>query len=484
MVPMTSYCQYHPGQKAHWFCERCQIHLCQGCAIERDRGGLHAGEKIHLCAKCNLPVAWLGVGSLVEPFWRRLHHIFLYPFGFYPLILMMALALANIVCMHLGLLGLLGAILVWGVRVKYSYEALKYSARGDLRPPPINAQTIYSDFNQVFKQFAVFVFIGLAFFFIGAKLGAVFGILFLIFILAFLPAIIILLVTTNRVASALNPLLFVPLAIRIGWGYVLMYFFLILLYIAPGTFNYYILQYMPPALHAFLVSVGLTYYSVVFYHLMGYVLLQYSDAIGYEVSFADFHEHRASGPAAPQRPVDQLMAQIDPMVKEGRLEEAVQTVREAINAGRVNGEEMRAHHYKLLKAAGRTPEMITEGQMLLEQYVKTAQKAEACQVYLDCTTAAGDLPVAPALLMKLASWLNESGKHPEAVGAYNRLIKADPTSPLVPKAYFQAAQVLHRGLRQTPKARKIIQALIKKYPGHDIVPYAQDALRQMQKPAG
>jgi TolA-binding protein len=145
---------------------------------------------------------------------------------------------------------------------------------------------------------------------------------------------------------------------------------------------------------------------------------------------------------------------------------------------------MRAHHYKLLKAAGRTPEMITEGQMLLEQYVKTAQKAEACQVYLDCTTAAGDLPVAPAVLMKLASWLNESGKHPEAVGAYNRLIKADPTSPLVPKAYFQAAQVLHRGLRQTPKARKIIQALIKKYPDHDIVPYAQDALRQMQQPAG
>ncbi|MDJ0721033.1 MAG: tetratricopeptide repeat protein [Desulfobacterales bacterium] len=480
---MTEYCQYHPGQKAQWFCERCQIHLCRGCAIERDRGGLHAGEKLHLCAKCNLPVIWLGAGSLVEPFWRRLHHIFLYPFGLYPLILMAALALANIVFMQMGLLGLLGAVLVWGVRVKYSYEALKYSARGDLRPPPINAQTISSDFNQVFKQFAVFFFIGLAFFFVSTKLGGVFGVLFLIFILVFLPSIFILLVATNSVVSALNPMLFVQLAIRIGWGYLLMYFFLILLYIAPGTFNYYILQYMPPVLHTFLVSMGLTYYSVVFYHLMGYVLLQYSDAIGYEVSFDDFHEHRASGPAAPPSPVDQLMAQIDPMVKEGRLEEAVQAVREAINAGRVNGEEMRAHFYKLLKAAGHTSDMIAEGQMLLEQYVKAAQKTEACQVYLDCTTAAGKVTVAPALLMKLASWLNESGKHQESVGAYNRLIKADPASPLVPKAYFQAAQVLHRGLQQTPKAQKIIQALIKKYPDHDIVPYAQDALRQMKKPA-
>ncbi|MDJ0887758.1 MAG: tetratricopeptide repeat protein [Desulfobacterales bacterium] len=480
---MADPCQYHPRQTAQWFCERCQIYLCPVCAIERDRGGLHAGEKIHLCAKCNLPVAWLGAGHLVEPFWRRLHRIFLYPFGVYPLILMVALALASIVFMQVGLIGLIGAILVWGVRVKYSYEALKYSARGDLRPPPLNARTIFTDFNQVFKQFAVFFFIGLGFIVVSTKLGGLFGVLFLIFVLVFLPAIFILLVATNSVVAALNPLLFVQLAIRIGWGYGLMYFFLILLYLAPGTLNYYILQYMPPVLHAFLVSMGLTYYSVVFYHLMGYVLLQYSDAIGYEVRFADFHDHRANAPAAPLTAVDQLQAQIDPMVKEGRLEEAVQTVRAAIDAGHINGEEMRAQHYKLLKAAGRLPEMAAEGQLLLEQYVKAAQKAEACQVYQDCTAAGAAFVVAPTLLMKLGSWLNASGHYQASIGAYNRLIKTDPASPLVPKAYFQAARVLHRGLGQTAKAQKIIQALIKKYPQHDIVPYAQDALRQMKKPA-
>ncbi len=477
---MTDHCQYHPHQTAQWYCERCQIYLCQGCAIERDRGGLHAGEKIHLCAKCNLPVAWLGVGSLVEPFWRRLHRIFLYPFGLYPLILMVVLALANIIFTHMGLIGLVGAILVWGVRVKYSYEALKFTARGDLRPPPINAQTISEDFNQVFKQFAVFFFIGLTFFMVSGNLGGLFGILFLIFIFLFLPAIFILLVASNSVVSALNPLLFVQLAFRIGWSYLLMYFFLILLYLAPGTLNYYILQYIPPVLHAFLVSIGLTYYSIVFYHLMGYVLLQYSDAIGYEVAFTDFHDPRQAGPAAAVSAADQVMAQIDPMVKEGRMEEAVETVRQAIAAGHVNGDEIREHYYKLLKAAGRTKAMVHEGQMLLEQYVKATLKAEACQVYLDCTAAAKELAIAPAILLKLASWLNESGQHRESVGAYNRLIKTDPASPLVPKAYFQAAQVLHRGLRQTPKARKILSGLIKKYPDHDIVPYAQDVLRQIK----
>ena len=262
-----------------------------------------------------------------------------------------------------------------------------------------------------------------------------------------------------------------------------MYFFLILLYLAPGSLNYYVLSYLPAALHVFMVSIGQTYYSIVFYHLMGYVLLQYSKAIGYEVAFADFHDPQQAGPTAAVSAAEQLMVQIDPMVKEGRLEEAVQTLQQAIGAGRVNGEEIREHHYKLLKAAGRTPEMVTEGQMLLEQFVRATRKSEACQVYLDCA-AAKELAVAPAILMKLGSWLNESGKHQEAVGAYNRLIKTNPESPLVPKAYFQAAQVLHNGLQLTPKAQKILLGLVKKYPDHDIVPYAQDVLRQMKKSAG
>ncbi|MBL0715391.1 MAG: B-box zinc finger protein, partial [Desulfosarcina sp.] len=369
---MSNQCQYHPHHPAQWFCERCQIYLCRGCATERDRGGLHAGEKLHLCAKCNLPVEWLGISSVVDPFWRRLHRIFLYPFGLQPLILMTGLALASVIFAELGLIGVIGAILIWGVRVKYSYEALKYSARGDLRPPPINSRTISEDFNQVFKQFAVFFFIALAFFLISAKLGGFFGIAFLIFVFFFLPAIFILLVTTNSVLHAVNPLLFVQLAIRIGWGYLLMYFFLILLYIAPGALNYYVVQYLPPALHAFLVSIGLTYYSIVFYHLMGCVLLQYSDAIGYQVEFPDFHDPQQAGPSAPASEVDRLMVQIDPMVKEGRLEEAVGTVKKAVDAGRVNAVEVREHYYKLLKAAGRTQEMVSEGQLLLDQFTKAA----------------------------------------------------------------------------------------------------------------
>ncbi|MBL0713678.1 MAG: tetratricopeptide repeat protein, partial [Desulfosarcina sp.] len=124
------------------------------------------------------------------------------------------------------------------------------------------------------------------------------------------------------------------------------------------------------------------------------------------------------------------------------------------------------------------------GQLLLDQFTKAARKAEACQVYRDCSTADKAFKAEPAVLLKIGSWLNETREHQEAIGAYKRLIKTQPDSPLVPKAYFQAARVLHSGLQQTPQAQKIIQGLIRKFPDHDIVPFARDFMKQLKKTAG
>jgi len=49
---------------------------------------------------------------------------------------------------------------------------------------------------------------------------------YLIVVIMSIPAMIIIFVTTESLINAINPMLFIPLAIRIGWGYLLMYFFL------------------------------------------------------------------------------------------------------------------------------------------------------------------------------------------------------------------------------------------------------------------
>jgi hypothetical protein len=49
----------------------------------------------------------------------------------------------------------------------------------------------------------------------------------------------------------------------------------------------------------------------------------------------------------------------------------------------------------------------------------------------------------------------------------------------VPKAYFLAANVINERLQNPGKAAGILNALIKKFPNHEIIPYAQQYLSKI-----
>jgi len=82
-----------------------------------------------------------------------------------------------------------------------------------------------ADFFQVFKQFGIYIAIFIIFGWISAKIGILVGIVFLMTALFFVPSMVILLVTPGSLIHALNPVVFVGLAFRIGWAYFLMNFF-------------------------------------------------------------------------------------------------------------------------------------------------------------------------------------------------------------------------------------------------------------------
>ncbi len=478
---MTISCKFHPNQPAYFSCPRCRISFCGACTVVRRRDGYPGAEKMRLCPSCNLPAEWLGVSNVVEPFWRRLHKFFLYPFGLFPLCLMLILATGAVIFKEMGIIGGLAMGFIWALRIKYSFEALKRTAGGDLRPPTLSAELITKDFGPVIKQIILFVILGAASFFVAATLGLfALGILVVFLVLLF-PSMLILLVTTNSLFSAVNPFLFVPLALRIGWGYLLMYFFLILLNGAPTALFYSIIQYLPEQSHFFLFSIGESYYSIISYHLMGYVLLQYSEDIGYKVDLDDFH----SGEGKPVEPVeisaeDQIMTQVAPLIREGRLDDAIDQIDMAIRSNRANAAVIRERYFKLIKTANRPQKMIEEGDAYVDQLVGENKMLRASQVYADLVAVKPDFSAEPAIMLKLGAWFNENDRPEDALGAYNRLIKAHPASHEVARAYFQAAQTLHTGLRKTEKARKILGAMLKKYPNDEVAPIARQFLERLK----
>lgn len=473
---MKKFCNSHPTRLAHWSCAQCGGYLCPECVSERE-GGNFAQKVLHFCPKCNLPVDWVGAANLIEPFWKRLPRIFTYPFSPSPLILICVVAVVSLFLSGPGLIMALIRGIFWFMVLKYSFESLKATAKGNLKPPPFNSSTISDDINLVFKQFLLYLIIFFAFGFITAATHPFLGFGFLIIALFFIPSMIILLATSGSLLNALNPVAFVGLTFRIGWAYLLMYFFLFLLGTAPAFLAHYIIKFFPSGMHLMLSHFAESFYTIVSYHLMGYVILQYHDRIGYQVDYEDFQDPSTEVHQPQEADPDvAILNVVNPLIQDGKLDEAIAQIKSMTQAQGIKGIKLSERYYNLLKMRKRTEELLEHGAHHVDLLVGANNKNKALMVYVECLKSKPDfLPGADALF-KLGGWLNETGKIKEALNTYNRLVKSYPQNPIVPKAYFRVAQIFHDRLMNAEKSKKMLDALKQKYPHHDIIPVVENYL--------
>lgn len=491
---MKVYCKYHPTQLAHWDCTLCDTGLCQDCVIAREKGGYLQGEFLHLCPKCNQQVDWIGASNLIEPFWKRLPSFFKYPFSPHPLVLIVSLSAAGVLGISLARslvanLGLTGFIwsagmfaVLAGVLFKYSYEALNTTARGDLTPPPLNAKTISDNFTLVFKQVALIFIVSAVIGFISSRVGTAFGTILFFFFKFFFYSMIILLVTTNSLIHALNPLTFISLTFRIGWGYLLMYFFLFILGDAPFYISLILFRIAPQNMHFIILGLFLStcYYTIIAYHLMGYVLLQYHSEIGYEINYEDFKDPSIKTDAPRQENAQQtILKKANVMIQEGKLEEAVDFISNQTGADGITDLALSERYHNLLKMTKRKQQYWRHCITHLDLLGQANQKMKTCRLFAKCLATDKKFTPAAATLYKIADWLNESGKIKASIGTYSRLTKAYPDDALVPKAYFRSAQIFNDRLMKPEKARKILKAIINRFPDHEIIPKAKAYLEHI-----
>jgi tetratricopeptide (TPR) repeat protein len=391
---------------------------------------------------------------------------------------MVVLSFLSVLLIFPSLLSLFIQIFIAGLFLKYAFAALKNTANGSFQPPKIDSKTLLEDFSIVFKQLGIFILIGYAFYKVTQMAGIIIGLLFLGFAILSIPAMIMVLVGTNSLLQAINPAMFVVMAWRIGWSYLLMYFFLILLGAAPAVLGQHIVGYLPAKLHFFLLKLVQNYYALISYHLMGYVIFQYHEEIGYEV---DFEEEELPPEEVPsgEEGSGQLLNRVDMLIKEGKLDDAISLIKSE-TLGTITALGLAERYYDLLKLKEQTPDMLKHGKEYLDLLAKANQKAKLVEVYSECMSIDPNFTPKPTTLLKAASYLNEAGKHQESLEAYSRFIKANPENPLVPKAYFLASNIFNEKLKNPGKATKILKNLIKKYPNHDIIPHVQRYLSEIK----
>ena len=167
------------------------------------------------------------------------------------------------------------------------------------------------------------------------------------------------------------------------------------------------------------------------------------------------------------------------MIQDGKLDEAISTIKDLTQKNGITSVDLSDRYYKLLKMKKRTPEMLEHGIKHLDLLASDNNKPKAVEVYSECRKLEPKFLPSPLFLLKLAGWLNEAGKTKEAVGIYNRLVKAYPKNHLAPKAYFRAAQIINDRLMNPEKAKKILNSLISKYPDNEIVPHVKNYMANM-----
>lgn len=485
---MTDLCSYHPTQTAWWYCDNCDKFLCPKC-ITRRVNEYQGNISYFFCPKCNTMPEQKEIRDIIPPFWKRLHSFFVYPFtSVHAISLIFGLALLASIPGKSGFLPIVLQLVSGAVMLKYAYESLNITSAGNLKPPPINADVLTGGFVAVVKQVILLILLVLVAIFIVGPLGGTALLLYIAVVSICFPSMIILLAVTNSVLRAINPVYYIGFAIRIGWAYLLLLFFLSILGVAPILLGYSFIQHMPESIQPFFFSSATNYYTLVSYHLMGYVIVQYHDRLDHEVNFETMLATTFPQGLPEQTPLQNnsgqataeqsLLTEIGPLIQEGDLEGAIALIKERTGM-EISDPELSDRYITLLKMANRDSEYMDYAPNHLELLAKSEEKLKATALYEECVKSDRDFAASPIALFKVGSWLNEKGDANLAIQALNRLTKSYPKDALVPKAYYRAAQIMHEKLKATDRAKRILTALIDRYPNHDMADFAQKYLNSM-----
>ena len=463
---MHDACLFHPSSQGEWTCQHCVASFCEQCALWKDTGRERGQKPRAFCPNCNQRLRWVGAANLLPPFWERLHRFFLYPFHRRTLLLLLVVSAASVLLGYIPFLSLIVQPLAFFVMLRYAYEILSTTAKGDLYPPPISSKILDHDLTPVFKLFLLLFLLAYGGFLIFSW-GLALLLAYIFFVLIFLPALIIVLITTESLVQALNPLVFIPLAWRIGPAYLLMYFFLILLGIAPGALANNVIVYLPAFLEPFLGFAANYYYIFVSFHLLGYVLLQYHLEIGYEVRYEDFRAPDVENSGLSEQ--DQAAAwseerHADSLIQNGRYDEALEFLDQRFRAATRPATELCHKYFKLLEMKGMDKETIQVGRHLIPGLLEKGERQESRQVFEQCLEGDSSFLPDAESLFQIAEIHDEAGEHKRALKLYQRLYQNHPRHGRAVEAIFRMGYILNERLFAPDKARQVLERVIASYP--------------------
>lgn len=466
---MAVNCKIHKDELAHWDCKHCMAGYCPECIVKREiRSFDHNSKTEYLCPKCMNSANWIAPLNTIEKFWKRIPKFFTYPLSFYPLVIIILSGGVTLFNLREGVFPLILNFIMVIITFKYSFNVLRETARGVLIPPDISKDNLTSDIGimikMIFLYIAIGFIIGVGFVFGGIFLG---GALVVGAVLAF-PAMLMVLVTTQSLFAALNLVALWEITSKIGRPYLLMFIFFIFVAGGPAGLIDFVHEYIPKGVFLFVSGAAQAYYTIITYNLMGYVLLQYCEEIGSDLSPEDLagesNNPLNAGLSHVEIEEKNILKRAQLFSMEGNHQESLKIINNYYSQNQITTPELSEYFFKLLKMAKNKDLFLRYSGTHLNILVNSGEIKKACRVYEYCVSKDKHYIPNPEVMIKIGQGYYGENEPEKAVNAYNKIIKFFPDSKEVPKAYFRIAQVLNDNLNDIDKSKKVLNLLKRRYP--------------------
>ncbi|MGD8573044.1 MAG: hypothetical protein PVH98_11345, partial [Gammaproteobacteria bacterium] len=431
----TIFCKYHPKTAARWECPDCDITICGSCATK------DTVRNTAQCPVCKSPLQAVNATNFIEPFWKRIPKFFKYPANGQSLIFIGVIGFFLAFAPFGGFMSVAMMILLGLAFTRYAMLVLEYTADGRNKPPDVSINMITSGHLVPLKMMATYFVFGFVVVFLGNSAGSAAAVVMSFLVLACLPASTMVIATTQSFIHAINPLMLLGIIRAIGKPYWIMYGFLILLSACQTAVTSIV-----GAVDSFLLwpvqnAIGL-YFTLIMFNMMGYVIFQYHEQLGYSVRMEVDQDYGDSARGEKPKASHPALQEAELLVKEGNLDEAIYRLRSIVSGSNVPL-EVRAYYHQLLRTSGQAEAMVKHAKEYLNVLLYQNKTSDAARLVVDCFKHKEIIrPADPDKIYTLAYALKDIRAFRECMALINNFHGQHPGHPDIPRLYLLGARVL------------------------------------------
>jgi hypothetical protein len=412
--------------------------------------------------------------AAVQPYYERWPQILRYPMHMAALSTIVAIAVAHLIS-FVPVLGILLDLVVWVAFLKYAFEVLRWSANGQEDPPEISF-TVSDSVGQYAVLLLIVIEMAIAAITIAWGFIAGFSVGLL---LAFaMPAMVMILALEEGMGRALNPIAWLALMARLGKTYFVLAGFFIATIFVQSVVGALVSKVLPGLVALPVVFFVVNYLMVITFHLIGWVIHEHADALGYSG-----HLQLQETPAADASAEDKTIDAARRRAAEGDAPGAVKLLREELLAS-PNALALHEEYRHWLRESEDNAELLNHGMQYIPVLMAKDKDRRALEIVRECQALDSNFALSDAdSITRLAHTAAEIGQAQLALGLISGFHKRFRNHPDIGRNYLLAAKLFAERMNKEMQARAMLQQIKVVLPNDPIIPEVEAYIAFLDKVA-